>query len=93
MKARRWRWLVLFVVAILFSASMESIIRERARASVLQADTGTAMAFRRQYVSLQLYEALTKKTKSKSEFSRVLTSSMLNGDFVQKSFLLTAAPT
>lgn len=92
MKARWWRWLVLFVAAILFSASMESIIRERAQASVLQADTGTTMAFRRQYVSLQLYEALTKKTKSKSEFFRVLTSSMLNGDFCPKELSFDSSP-
>ncbi len=61
MKTRQWRWIVLFVVTVLFSASMEEMIRERAQASVLQEDTGTTMAFREQYFLPELLEALTEK--------------------------------
>ena len=93
MKTRQWRWIVLFVVTVLFSASMEEMIRERAQASVLQEDTGTTMAFREQYFLPELCEALTEKTTGRLEFSRVLTASMLNGDFFRRSFLLTALPT
>lgn len=92
MKTRQWRWIVLFVVTVLFSASMEEMIRERAQASVLQEDTGTTMAFREQYFLPELCAALMKKTTGRSEFSRVLTASMLNGDFFPEELSFDSAP-
>lgn len=82
---RFWRWFALLAAAIFFCASLEVVLRERAKASVLQEALYESMDFRKQALSTELYEELVRKAPDRAGFSALLTASMLNGGFRPRS--------
>ena len=81
MKAYARKRLILFLFLLLFCISLQALIEERSRVSVLKEDTCCQDDFRAQHLTPKLYEELESRAENGESFADLLTVTMLCGDF------------
>ena len=84
MKREFQKQLILLVFLLLVLTALLNFIRQRSRASLLNADTCFTEDFREQALSPRLYAQLEKETRTDGEFADFLTATMLNERFYPK---------
>lgn len=82
-----WKyWGAVLGILVVFAAGIQGIIRERAQASVLKADSCEGEKFREQYLPENVYEDICRTAQEKKKsFEEILTITMLNGKFFPES--------
>lgn len=75
------RWVLSVVFLLLLVVSLQLLLEQRSRASILKADTCMEEDFRQQALSPALYEEIKVLEKKSACFSDVLTVTMLSGGF------------
>lgn len=81
MKIRLRSYVLILLLLLLGTAALETLIRERSRASVLKPDFYRQEAFLEQRLEPELYEEIRKRTETEGDFGDVLTATMLEGNF------------